>query len=88
MSKYVKNWQSSGRGDVKRWEGCEKRKEKRSSAGINYRERMYHDGNEKEQIANEKEINKRSSNFYAVVSYVGYNGESCFCLCRRNDDGR
>ena len=29
MSKYVKNWKSSGRGDVKRWEGCEKRKEKR-----------------------------------------------------------
>lgn len=29
MSKYVKNWQSSGRGDVKRWEGCEKRKERR-----------------------------------------------------------
>lgn len=36
----------SGRGDVKKWKGGEELKG--SSAGSNYRERMYRDENEKE----------------------------------------
>ena len=48
---------------------------------------MYQVENEKEQITDEKKVNKGSSNFYAVVSYVSYNGKSCFYLCGGIGDG-